>query len=193
MPVDLDHVFAVGRELVLDEHAAARAERQPLDVASSATCRSARRTPSASACVTLPMARRLILPAADRYASMSAGDIVSVPAMLSNPCVESSDGRNLVASTSSASRSRIAFAYSARLSRCRPGGGRCGDRAAIELVLQPARPARRASPDPAAASPPAASSRPGASGPLFPPSPRCRRARQIQPVQLQVRCVDFAL
>ena len=32
-PVDLDHVLAVGRELVLDEHAAARAERQPLDVA----------------------------------------------------------------------------------------------------------------------------------------------------------------
>ena len=31
------------------------------------------------------MARRLILPAADRYASTSAGDIVSVPAMLSNP------------------------------------------------------------------------------------------------------------
>ena len=76
--------------------------------------------------VTLPIARRLIFPAADRYASSSAGDIPNVPAMLSNPWVESSDGRNFVASTSSASRSRIAFAYSVRLRRCRPGGGRCG-------------------------------------------------------------------
>ena len=74
--------------------------------------------------LTLPMARRLILPAADRYASTSAGDIESAPAMLSNPLVESSDGRNLVASTSSASRSRMALAYSTRFRRCRPGGGR---------------------------------------------------------------------
>ena len=42
------------------------------------------------------------MPAADRYASISAGDIVSAPAMLSKPRVESSDGRNFVASTSSA-------------------------------------------------------------------------------------------
>ena len=55
----------------------------------------------------------------------SAGDIASVPAMLSKPCVESSDGRNLLASTSRSSRSRIAFAYSVRLRRWRPGGGRC--------------------------------------------------------------------
>jgi hypothetical protein len=31
------------------------------------------------------MARRLILPAADRYASISAGDMVKAPAMLSKP------------------------------------------------------------------------------------------------------------
>ena len=36
------------------------------------------------------------MPAADRYASISAGDIVSAPAMLSKPWVESSDGRNFV-------------------------------------------------------------------------------------------------
>src|ERR1051325_3823648 len=34
----------------------------------------------------------------DRYASINAGDIVSAPAMLSKPRVESSGGRNLVAS-----------------------------------------------------------------------------------------------
>ena len=45
--------------------------------------------------VSVPMARRLILPAADRYASISAGDIVSVPAMLSKPWVESSGGQEL--------------------------------------------------------------------------------------------------
>src|ERR1035438_9143027 len=69
------------------------------------------------------MARRLIFPAADKYASISAGDSVSAPAMLSKPCVESSGGRNFAASTSSASTSRTAFVYSVRLSRCRPGGG----------------------------------------------------------------------
>ena len=35
--------------------------------------------------VSVPMARRLMLPAADRYASINAGDVVSVPAMLSKP------------------------------------------------------------------------------------------------------------
>ena len=98
----LERVFAVGRELVLDQHAAARAERQPFDVIVLRRVGAARRTPPASAPSTSPIARRLILPAADRYASISAGDIVSAPAMLSKPRVESSDGRNFVASTSSA-------------------------------------------------------------------------------------------
>src|SRR3989442_8461384 len=40
-----------------------------------------------------PIARRLIFPAADTYASTSVDEMPSVPAMLSNPCVESSDGR----------------------------------------------------------------------------------------------------
>jgi hypothetical protein len=55
------------------------------------------------------MARRLILPAADRYDSMSAGDIVSAPAMLSNPWVELSGGRNLAASIFNPMRSRMTF------------------------------------------------------------------------------------
>ena len=67
------------------------------------------------------MARRLILPAADRYASISAGDIVSAPAMLSKPLVESSTGRNLEESTSSASRSRMAFAYSVAVQTMQAG------------------------------------------------------------------------
>src|SRR5436309_2529448 len=70
----------------------------------------------------MPTVWRLILPAAEEYASVSAGDIVNAPAMLSNPCVESSDGRNFDASTSSASRSRITLLYSTRLSRWMPGG-----------------------------------------------------------------------
>src|SRR6185436_5238201 len=76
--------------------------------------------------VSVPIASRLILPAADRYASMSAGEVVSVPAMLSNPWLESSEGRNVVASMLRPSRSRIAFVYSVRFRRCRPGAGRYG-------------------------------------------------------------------
>ncbi len=88
--------------------------------------------------MTSPIARRLIFPAADRYASINAGDIVSAPAMLSKPRVESSAGRNFVASTSSASRSRIALVYSVRLRRCRPGAGRCGVAARSSVALHPA-------------------------------------------------------
>ena len=47
----------------------------------------------------------------------------SAPAMLSKPRVESSEGRYLAGSISSASRSRMALAYSVRFMRCRPGGG----------------------------------------------------------------------
>jgi hypothetical protein len=46
------------------------------------------------------------------------GEIVSEPATLSNPRLESSAGRNFAGSISSASKSRIAFAYSVRLRRC---------------------------------------------------------------------------
>ena len=60
--------------------------------------------------------------------------------MLSKPRVESSDGRYLVGSISSASRSRIAFAYSVRFRRCRPGGGRCVDGVLVQLAFEPRRP-----------------------------------------------------
>ena len=73
-----------------------------------------------------PSAMRLILPAADRYASSSAGENAKAPAWLSKPRLESSDGRNCAASTSMPVKSRTAFAYSARFIRCAPGAGKCG-------------------------------------------------------------------
>ena len=52
---------------------------------------------------------------------MSAGDTLSTLAMLSKFSLESSPGSSVVASTGRSSRSRTAFAYSARLRRCRTG------------------------------------------------------------------------
>ena len=51
--------------------------------------------------------------------------MVNDPAILSKPWLESSAGRNFVASTCKPRMSRIAFVYSERLSRCSPGAGRC--------------------------------------------------------------------
>ena len=56
--------------------------------------------------------------AAITYCSMNDGDTCRAVAMLSNPSAASSAGRTSVASKSTASRSRTAFAYSLRLSRC---------------------------------------------------------------------------
>ena len=53
------------------------------------------------------------------YDSSSVGEIVSDPAMLSNPLAESSGGRSVVASICRSRRSRMAFAYSVRFNRCR--------------------------------------------------------------------------
>ena len=88
--------------------------------------------------VTVPIASRLILPAADRYASISAGDIVSAPAMLSKPWVESSAGRNLrgvdFEREQIANRVRVFGAVQA----VEAGRGQMRGRAAIELALHPA-------------------------------------------------------
>ena len=121
---DLKGVFAVGGELIFDQDAAAGSERQPFNVIVLRGVGGDFEDGLGGA-ETSPIARRLIFPAADRYASISAGESVRAPAMLSKPCVESSPGRNFVASTCSARTSRIAFVYSVRLSRCRPGGGSC--------------------------------------------------------------------
>jgi len=79
-----------------------------------------------------PSAIRLILPAALTYASISVGDMFSTSAMLSKPWLESSGGRRVAGSTSSASRSRTELAYSNRLSRCRAGLPGLGFTAAAE-------------------------------------------------------------
>ena len=111
---------------MLDQHPAAGAERKAFDVMVLCRVRG-----DVEHCLrrrlTSPIASRLIFPEADRYASINAGDIVSAPAMLSKPRVESSGGRNCVASTSSASRSRITLAYSVPFRRWSPGAGRCSE------------------------------------------------------------------
>jgi hypothetical protein len=69
------------------------------------------------AAVTVPVAMRLILAAAETYDSSGAGEIESAPAMLSKPRVEPSEGRYFAGSISIDSKSRMALAYSARFSR----------------------------------------------------------------------------
>ena len=84
-----------------------------------------------------PTAAALIFRAAARYACSSAGELPCASATLSKPKADTSGGSSEATSTSSASRSRIALAYSARLSRRRtgrPGRARAG---AIQLVLEP--------------------------------------------------------
>ena len=122
----------------------------------------------------LPTASRLMFHDADRYRSISDGDTVRTSAMLSNPLLSSSGGRSAAASMSSARRSRIALAYSARFRRCmdvRPGRGFVRpprDRA----LFRGKRPGRRVGLVPAAACRAAASSRRAACGSLFPRSRR---------------------
>ena len=87
---------------------------------------------------TFPIAVRLMFQDAERYRSISDAETVRTSAMLSNPLLSSSGGRREVASISNASRSRIAFAYSARFSRwsaVRPGRG-FGRRGAVDGRLQ---------------------------------------------------------
>ena len=57
--------------------------------------------------------------AAMTYCSMNDGDTCRAAAMLSKPSTTSSAGSTASASNSTARRSRTAFAYSLRLSRCR--------------------------------------------------------------------------
>ena len=126
---DVEFVGRVEREVVPDEHAAARAERQAFDViALRAIGRHAvdradrRRRRVADRERADPCARP------SRYCSSSDGDTFSTSAMLSNPFASSSAGRSAVASMSSASTSRIAAAYSDRFRRWsgeRPGIRAC--------------------------------------------------------------------
>ena len=67
--------------------------------------------------VSVPIARLLILRAAERYCSSSDGDTRSTPAMLSNPWLSSSAGSSDATSTLRSSRSRMALPYSVRFNR----------------------------------------------------------------------------
>ena len=78
----------------------------------------------------LPTATAAIFMAADTYFSCSDGETPSTSEMLSKPYAASSGGRSEVTSTSRSSRSRIAFAYSARFRRCRIGAPGLGCAAA---------------------------------------------------------------
>ena len=127
-----------------------------------------------------PTASALIRPAAARYRSSSTGETPRTSAMLSKPYAESSGGSSEATSTSSASRSRIALAYSARFKRCssgRPGLG-CATAARSSSCSSQRRSTRRRRPRRAAARPAAASCRPAACARPSPrPPPGRRRAR----------------
>ena len=90
------------------------------------------------AAVAVPIASRLILPAADRYASISAGDIRRAPAMLSKP------GRRIVRragtswrSTSSPSRSRIDIRVLGAVETMNARRRQMRRRLRVELLLHP--------------------------------------------------------
>ena len=115
---DLEDVLAVDRKVVTDHDAATRPERTSSLIWSSwAILRGTRYVSMTGPDGGSPTARRLSLRAADRYWSSSAGETERASAMLSNPSVTWSGGSSDATSTSSASRSRIAFPYSVRLSR----------------------------------------------------------------------------
>ena len=123
----LEHVLAVGREHVVDDHAAARAVRRALDViprmlrhVARVACRCDR---SAARCWS-PTAMRLMSAAALRYASSSVGDSACSSAMLSKFALFVSSGSQLPASTSSAEQ---VAGWRAR-TRGGSGAGRCGRR-----------------------------------------------------------------
>ena len=76
------------------------------------------------------------------YCSRNDGDTFSTFATLSKPSLSSSFGNSALTSTSSASISAIAFAYSVRFRRCSatcPGFGSRGGRG-VELALEPGDP-----------------------------------------------------
>ena len=101
--IDFEDVLAVGREHVVDDHAAARAVRRAVDViprvlrdVARRWCRS-RRSPARCRS---PTAMRLMSLAAFRYASSSVGDSACSSAMLSKFALFVSSGSQLPASTS---------------------------------------------------------------------------------------------
>ena len=104
---------------MLDEHAAARAERHACDVV---VLLRARRADTYVGC----RSARLAVPTASRLSVARRADVLleerrrhlSTFAMLSKPSLASSFGSSARTSTSSASRSSIAFAYSVRFKRC---------------------------------------------------------------------------
>src|SRR5688572_28084371 len=109
---DLDHVFAVERECVRGHEAAARAGREVLVLlhlrrvaADPIRFRSGHDTRAADR--QLADVRR-----GGKITFQQAGDTPRRLALLSKPSAESSGGSSVAVSTSSASRSRIAFAYS---------------------------------------------------------------------------------
>ena len=109
LSVDLEHVLGVGREDVVDDHAAARAVRRALDVIPRVLRHVAGVGVGASrsaGALRSPTASRLIAAAALRYASSSVGDSACTSAMLSKFALFVSSGSQLPASTSRASRSR---------------------------------------------------------------------------------------
>ena len=84
--LDPNAVDAVPRKCVPQRRAAPRAERQPFEHGRSAAAQAERGTSRWSAARgDAPTATELIFCAAARYRSISVGDILCTPAMLSNP------------------------------------------------------------------------------------------------------------
>src|SRR5665213_1882380 len=95
-----------------------------------------------------PTAIALTRSAAFKYPSSSSGDVLSDVAILSNPNSAPSVGSRSDTSRSTASRSRIAFAYSARFKRCttkRPGVTRPAHARSSDPASQPVKPTYSAS------------------------------------------------
>jgi hypothetical protein len=92
IPIEQFDALAVSGKFMLNLHGAAGAERHAFYLHLLRGISGTRHTVSVAA-VTVPVAMRLILAAAETYDSSSAGEIEIAPAMLSKPRVESSEGR----------------------------------------------------------------------------------------------------
>jgi hypothetical protein len=110
-------VFGVERERLLHAESADRAEGSPSMCWFCDRSWATRYVSLPARMFRSPTASLLICDAAVRYRSCNDGDTPSTSDTLSKPYAESSGGSTVVTSMSSRSRSRIAFLYSARLSR----------------------------------------------------------------------------
>ena len=187
---DVELVVAVGREVVLDEHAAARAQRQAITMRRTASTPDRAIVVAAGACASgSPTALTLTTRAAAMYWSRNDGDTAARRRRCrSRRLVVLRQQRSHVDldAQQAVDRARVLGAVQAMQARRSPGSGSVG-RSLVEACFHPADELLAGSPRPAAALPAAASAAAQLAHGLLPtprhppecvPAAWCRRPRR---------------